>query len=256
MLLLLLLSACASDGSGPDPTAGWPPEKLFQEAKDSIASSNFQQAIKYFETLESRYPYGRYAQQAQLEVAYAYYRQGDQVQAVAAAERFIKLHPNHPNVDYAYYLKGLAVFNDDLGFFGDWTGQDLAERDPKAAAEAFDVFRELITRYPDSKYAADAQARMTYLMNALATYEVRVAEYYMRRGAYLAAVNRAQQAITSYPNAPARERALVLLVKGYAALNMKDLRDDADRVLQKNYPNSKYLSAEYQDGDQPWWRFW
>lgn len=238
-----------------DETLGWSANKLYAEAKDAMADGAYDKAVKYFEKLESRYPYGRYAQQAQLEVAYAYYKQGEAASAVTACDRFIRLHPNHPNVDYAYYLKGLVNFNEDLGYLGYLSNQDLTERDPKAAKESFDAFKDLVTRFPTSKYAEDATLRMKYLVNALASHEVHVAHYYMRRGAYVAAANRAQAALKTYPDAPANEEALFILVKAYDALNMNDLRDDAERVMRKNFPNSPYY-ARGLNRPEPWWKLW
>lgn len=258
--LLALLAALASAGCGllpeeADETIGWSANKLYTEAKEAMADGAWERAIKYFEKLEARYPYGRFAQQAQIEVAYAYYKQGEPASAIAACERFIRLHPNHPNVDYAYYLKGLANFNEDLGILGALGGQDLTERDPKAARDAFDAFKELVTRFPESRYAQDATQRMNYLVNALASHEVHVADFYLRRGAYVAAVNRAQFAVKTYPEAPATERALAILAKGYDALGIPDLRDDALRVLDKNFPNSPWRANPLRP-DTAWWRLW
>jgi len=256
VLLGVLIAACGLLPDPADETKGWSAQKLYSEAKDNLNNRNYETAIKYYEKLESRYPYGRYAQQAQLEIAYAYYKDNEPAQAVTAAERFIKLHPNHPNVDYAYYLKGLANFNGDLGWLGYISGQDLTERDPKAARDAFDAFKDLAARYPDSKYAPDAVQRMNYLVNALASHEVHVARYYMKRGAYVAAANRAQYAIKTYPQAPANEEGLVILVKAYDALNLTDLRNDAERVLMKNFPDSKYLKGDPRRASTPWWQIW
>lgn len=251
-----LVAACGLLPEQTDETKGWSAQKLYAEAKSELSDRNYEKAIKYYEKLESRYPYGRFAQQAQLEIAYAYYKDNEPAQAIAGAERFIKLHPNHPSVDYAYYLKGLANFNDDLGWFGYISGQDLTERDPKAAREAFEAFKDLVTRFPDSKYSPDAIARMNYLVNALAAHEVHVARYYYKRGAYVAAANRAQQALKSYPQATANEEGLVILVKAYDALGMMDLRHDAERVLTRNFPNSKYLKGDPRKADVPWWQIW
>lgn len=238
-----------------DETRGWSAQKLYTEAKNEMGDGNYTKAIKYFETLEARYPYGRFAQQSQLEVAYAYFKDNEPVSAIAACDRFIKLHPNHPNVDYAYYLKGLANFNEDLGLLGAIADQDLSERDPKAARDSFNAFRELVARFPNSKYTPDAAARMSYLINALASNEVHVARYYARRGAHVAAINRAQTALQQYPQAPVTEEALAIMVKSYDALGLNDLRDDTRRVLSKNYPNSKYL-GDSAGKDKPWWRMW
>lgn len=254
LLLGVLLGACGLLPGDEDETKGWSAQKIYSEAKDALNTGNYEQAIKYYEKLESRYPYGRFAQQAQIEIAYAHFKDEEPLKATAAADRFIKLHPNHPNVDYAYYLKGLANFNDDLGWTGYFTGQDMSERDPKAAREAFDAFRDLVVRFPDSRYTPDAIARMNYLLNALAAHEVHVARYYMRRGAYVAAANRAQYAVKTYPQAPATEEGLVILVRAYDALGMKDLRDDAERVMMKNFPNSPYLKGDVRKA--PWWQIW
>ena len=255
LILLVLVAACGSLGDTQDETKGWSAQKLYTEAKTELNDGNYTKAIKYFETLEARYPYGRYAQQSQLEVAYAYFKDKEPVSAIAACDRFIKLHPNHPNVDYAYYLKGLANFNEDLGLMGAIGDQDLSERDPKAAKESFDAFKELVTRFPQSKYAPDAVARMKYLVNTLASHEVHVARYYARRGAYVAAANRAQYVLKEYPQTPATEEALAIMVKSYDALGLNDLRDDAQRVLDKNFPDSKYRGG-YVRNQKPWWRLW
>lgn len=255
LLSLVLLSACGLFPDKDDPTSGWSANRLYSEAKDELNSGNYEQAIKYYETLESRYPYGAYAQQSQIEIAYAYYKQGESASAVAAVDRFVKLHPNHPNVDYALYLKGLVYFNEDQGLFARFSRQDPTERDPKSARDSFDAFRELAQRFPESKYSPDAVARMKYLVNALASSEVHVARYYMKRGAYVAAANRAQYVLQNYPETPAIEEAMFLLVKAYDALGMKDLRDDADRVMRKNFPGSAFLAGT-QGGTTPWWKFW
>ena len=255
VILALLLCACGLIPDGKDETAGWSADKLYAEAKDEIAKSGYASAIKYLEKLEARYPYGRYAQQAQIELAYVYFKEGEHASAIAACDRFIKLHPNHLNVDYIYYLKGLVNFNEDLGLLGKLSRQDLSERDPKAARDSFDAFKELVSRYPDSKYAPDAIERMKYLVNALASHEVHVARYYMKRGAYVAAANRAQYALLNYAQAPAVEEALFVMVKAYDALGMSDLRDDADRVMHKNFPDSAYFKGTPGKKD-PWWMLW
>jgi len=250
-----LLGGCGLLPDVVDETAGWSANKLYSEAKDAMNEGAYDKAIKFFEKLEARFPYGRYAQQAQLEVAYAYFRQQEPASAIAACDRFIRLHPNHPNVDYAYYLKGLTNFNEDLGLLGYISLQDLSERDPKAARDSFDAFKVLVNKYPESKYTPDATARMKYLVNALASHEVHVARYYMKREAYVAAVNRAQTAVKSYPDAPANEEALYIMIKAYDLLGMNDLRDDAERVMRKNFPKSEYYVRGLNTA-LPWWRLW
>jgi outer membrane protein assembly factor BamD len=249
ILALLLVSACATNF---DETKNWGPERIYSAAKEERESKNYQKAIGYYEKLEARYPYGRYAQMAQIESAYVYWKDNEIAQALAACDRFIKMHPDHPNVDYAYYLKGRINFNDDLGILGYISVKDMTERDPRAAQDAFDAFRELVTRFPQSRYALDARARMNYLVNALASAEVNVAEYYLRRGAYVAAVNRAQYALTNYPRAPAIERALTVLVKAYDQMGLDDLRDDANRTLATNFPEKKIVLVHRGK----WWKFW
>ncbi|WP_238259006.1 outer membrane protein assembly factor BamD [Cupriavidus pauculus] len=249
----VMLSACGLLGDQPDETAGWSANKLYSEAKDALDGGDYSRAVKLYEKLEGRYPFGRFAQQAQIDTAYASYKDGETAAALAAVDRFIQLHPSHPNIDYAYYLKGLINFNDNLGWLGRFSGQDLSERDPKAARAAYDAFQTLITRYPDSKYTPDATLRMQYIVNALAQHEVHAARYYYRRGAYLAAVNRAQQALKDYDGAPANEEALYIMVRSYDALGMKDLRDDTARVMERNYPNSDFIKYGARRKDKSWW---
>jgi outer membrane protein assembly factor BamD len=253
--LALSLSGCGLFPEKTDETKDWSASKLYSEARDELSSGNFEKAIQYFEKLESRYPFGTYAQQAQMEVAYAYYRQSDQPQALAAVERFIKLHPNHPNVDYMYYLRGLINFNDKVSFLDFLSRQDPSERDPKAARDAFDSFKQLAERFPNSIYAKDATARLKYLVNAMAQYEVHVAKYYYRRGAYQAAANRAQLAVNDYRDAPAIEEALFIMVRSYDAMGLPDLRDDTERVLKKNFPNSVFFKGG-PERSGPWWKLW
>ena len=252
---LAFLGACAS-GPQDDETAGWSAQRLYGEAKDAMSGKDWAKAVKYFEKLEARYPYGRYAQQAQLEVAYAHWKDGERASAIAAADRFIKLYPNHPLIDYAWYLKGLINFNELSGFLTWLTSPDMSDRDPKAAREAFEAFREVVTRFPGSKYAEDSGARMRYLVNALASHEVHVARYYMRRSAYVAAANRAQYAVQNYPQSPAIEEAIFILMKAYEALGMKELSADSERVMRRNFPNSDYLKPGGPRRDAPWWRIW
>lgn len=254
LALVLSVAACSTtDTEEFDETRSWSAERIYNEAKGELLAGSYKKAAELYQKLEARYPYGKYAQQSQLELAYAYYKDNEVVLALAEVERFIKLYPDHNNLDYALYLKGLINFNEDLGLFGGLANQDMSERDPKAAVESFEAFRELVERYPESRYAGDAYQRMRYLVNALATNEVRVAAYYMRRKAYVAAVNRAQAVVLNYQQTPAVESALVILVKSYDALGLTDLRDDAQRLLALNYPDSELQVA---GRDRKWWQFW
>lgn len=252
----LLVSGCGIfGGKEVDETRGWSVQKLYAEARQELADRNWENAIKYYEKIESRYPFGRFAQQAQIEGAYAQWKNEDPASALATIDRFVKQNPNHPSVDYMYFLRGLINFNDDLGIMGFFSGQDMSERDSKAAAEAFAAFKDLATRFPNSKYTPDAIQRMNYLVNALASSEIHVARYYMKRKAYVAAANRAQYALKTYPSAPANEEGLALMVKAYDELGMTTLRNDAERVLIKNFPDSVYLKGG-PNRDVPWWQIW
>ncbi len=251
----LLLHGCGLLPTESDETQGWSAQKLYGESKDAMSSKSYEKAIKFLEKLEARYPYGRFAQQAQMDIAYAYWKNGERASAIAAADRFIKLYPNHANVDYAYYLKGLVNFNENQGIFSVIDTPDMSERDSKGTREAFEAFKELNTRFPESKYAEDARARMRYLVNSLAQYEVHVARYYMKRGAFVAAANRAQFAVQNYPQAPAVEEAVFIMVKAYDSLGMNDLRDAADRVMRKNFPESRYLTGK-ATRSAAWWKLW
>ena len=250
--LVLALAACGTLDQ-PDETVGWPPDKLYSEARKDLDSRNWTSAIKLLEKLEARYPFGRWAEQAQLQIAYAHYRNNERVLSVAAIDRFIKLHPNHPTLDYAYYMKGVVNFNEQEGLFAALGGQDLAERDLQAARDAFDAFRTLITRFPQSRYVPDAEARMLYLVDSMAAGELAVARYYFRRGAYVAAANRAQGVIRQFPNARSSEEALTILADSYDKLGMPDLRDDTRRVLKQSFPES---SSSKLPAQARWWEFW
>jgi outer membrane protein assembly factor BamD len=255
-----VLAACSSTGEEKfDETRNWSAERLYREGKSELTGGGYKKAIDYYQKLQARYPYGKYAQQAQLELTYALYKDQEPVLALAEADRFVKLYPDNSNVDYAYYLKGLINFNEDLGIFGGISNQDMSERDPKAAVESFEAFRDLVTRFPDSRYTPDAYARMKYLVNALAFNEVHVADYYLRRKAYIAAVNRAQFVVNNYPKTPAVEASLAIMVRAYDAMGLTDLRDDTHRLLTLNFPNSKLTASTASLAgrqERKWWQFW
>jgi len=253
-LMVALVTACGLLPDVKDETAGWSAEKLYGSAHDAMLEGNYTRATKLFESIESRYPYGRYAQQAILEGAYSNWRASEQAAATAACDRFIRTYPNHPNVDYAYYLKGLVYFREDQGLFGYVYELDLAERDPKQMRESFAAFKELVQKYPESRYAEDAAARMRYLTNALGMYEVNVAQYYYNRGAYVAAASRAQAALLNFPNTASNERALDLLAKSYDKLGLVQLAEDSRAILKRTFPTSVYIAGV--PGPKPWWKFW
>jgi len=194
-------------------------------------------------------------QQAQLDLAWAYHRTGERAQAVTTLDRFIKLNPSSPALDYAVYMKGLVNFNEDLGLFGRLASQDISERDQQASRDALLSFKQVVEQFPDSRYAPDAKLRVDYITNTLAVYEVHVARYYYNRGAYVAAANRAQQATVEFQNAPAVEEALYIMTQSYDKLGLIPLRDDAQRVLKQSFPSSRYVAGD-AFGKKAWWELW
>jgi outer membrane protein assembly factor BamD len=257
LLVITILSGCAGSEGQKDDTDIWSETKLYSEAIDKLNSADFAKCGKYFEKLEARFPFGPYSQQAQINGAYCYWKAQETAQALVAIDRFIKLHQGNENLDYAYYLKGLITFNDDLGWLGRFTGQDLSERDPKAAKDAFESFKVVVERFPNSKYAPDALDRMRYIVNSLAEADVIVARFYYQRGAYLAAANRAQLAIRDYDRAPAVEEALYILYKSYEKLGMVELSNDTARVFKLNFPDSPMLQTGMRSKkERKWWQIW
>ena len=257
--MVMLLASCSTTGTVDKEvqiTQGWTVEKLYAEAKDELTKGNYTRAIKLYDILESRFPFGRYAQQSSLDRAYAHYRDNEPKLALEELDRFIKLHPVHPNMDYALYLKGLVLFNEDQSFLSRLASQDWSERDPQANKDAFFVFQDLLKRYPESAYAQDSRERIIKLVQALGGHEMHVARYYMKRGAYLAAVNRAQTIVSEYQNTEYIEEALAIMVAGYDRLGKDDLRDDTFRVLQKNYPQSDYLKTPWVNKESAWYKYW
>jgi len=233
---LIALAACGTLEK--DPTAKWDAERLYKEGHEDLIAGNYKHARENLEKLTSRYPFGRFAQQAQIEIAYTYYKEGETADALDGIDRFLKQNPTHPNVDYVYYLRGLVNFIERPVLIGRLVGYQVSERDPKSLRDSFEAFKELLTRFPDSRYAPDATLRLNYLLNALASHEVVVADYYYRRGAYLAAIARAQAALSQYPGASSQRKALKVLAQSYQALGMTDLQADTERVIKLNYPDS------------------
>lgn len=257
LFLTSSLSGCAifGDPTELDDTKGWQAKRIYQEGALKMADQNYDEALRYFQVLESRFPHGKYATQAQLEIIYAHYKKVDPVSTIAAADRFIKLHPNHRNVDYAYYLKGLSTFN-ERGTFDKLTGQHINDRDPNALRLSFTALKELVERYPKSRYVKDATQRMFYLVNTLAQHEMHVARYYMNRTAYLAAANRAKYVLEYYPNTSAVEDALVTLISAYDYMDLEDLKEDSLRVLKTNYPQNPMITGVIVEDERVWWQFW
>ena len=252
LLAAIVLAGCGAFKGDVDKTAGWSAERLYKEAHSEVSDGNWKEARTHLEALESRYPFGGYAQQALIELAYVNWRDDEPEQALAAIDRFQQQYPNHEGTDYMLYLKGLITFTPPSAAFTKITRQDPSERDPKGLRESYEAFNELIKRYPDSRYTDDAKKRVAWLVNTLADNEVHVAQYYYERHAYLAAVNRAQTVITDFQGVPAAEKALYIMYMSYDKLNMTELRDDAKRVLDKNFPNSKYYKQGLNEPKSAW----
>ncbi|KPF49073.1 competence protein ComL [beta proteobacterium AAP51] len=250
----LLLGGCASTTKeeAPETTA----ERLYKEARDDMEAGSNDRAIKTLERVESLAAGSLLGQQALLDTAYIHWRSGERTEGLAAIDRFIKLNPSSPALDYALYLRGVINFNDNLGLLGNLARQDLSERDQGAARESYQSFKQLVDQFPQSRYSADAKARMNFIINSLARYEVHVARYYFRRGAYVAAAARAQQAVTDFQQSPAVEEALHIMMQSYDKLQLTGLRDSAEEVLRKNFPDSAFLGLGTALAPKPWWRFW
>ena len=236
--MLLITSGCSLLPEQIDETRDWSANQLYSKAKQELNDENYEKAIDYFEKLEARYPFGTFAQQAQLEIAYAYYKFEEPDLAIAAADRFIKIYPRHPNVDYAMYIKGLTNYNRGRTFIDRYLPQNPAERDTFSMRQAYDDFSQLVQQFPYSKYTHDAAQRMVYLRNNMAEYEIHVADYYMRRSAYVAAANRGKYVVENYQRTPAVEQALVVMVRAYRKLGLDELANNSMRVLKLNYPDS------------------
>lgn len=234
ILLGLTLSGCTTSPDDQDETKNWSAEKLHKEGKDALDATDYETAIEMFETLEAKYPFGQFAEQAQLDTAYAYYKFGELDSAISAADRFIKLHPRHTHVDYAYYIRGIASESKKINALDAILPQDPSLRDSASTQKAYDYFADLVKKFPNSRYAPDATKRMGHLRNSVATHEIHVANYYVDRGAYIAAVNRAKYVIENFPQTPASREALQIIVDCYKKLGMNDLAKDAQRVQQLN----------------------
>ncbi|MBP7665659.1 MAG: outer membrane protein assembly factor BamD [Burkholderiaceae bacterium] len=253
VLALSVLAGCSSTPKDDDRSSV---EKLYADAKDDLASGSYDLAVKQLERVEGRAAGTLLAQQAMLDLAYAKWRLNERVEAITTLDRFIKLHPSSPALDYALYLKGVVNFNETMGFLSNVSRQDLSERDQQASRDSYQAFEQLVQAFPESKYSDDARARMGYIVNSLAEYELHVARYYFRRQAFLAAANRAQLAVREYPQTPAVEEALYIMAASYDKLGLEQLRADAERVLIKNYPNTRYIKNGVRVPERAWWQFW
>lgn len=231
-LCMLALVGCSSAPKTPQLSE----RQFYEDAQDAIESNNMTLAIERLQGLESRYPFGRYASQAKLDLIYCYYRSLDYEAAAATAERFINTNPDHSQLDYAYYMKGLASYSVDRGILERFIPSDFTERDMGPARESFEDFNRLINQFPNSIYASDARQRMVYLRNLLAAYELHAAEFYMRRGAFAAAANRGRYVVENFDTSPSVPNALVIMAEAYTELDLMDLRDSSVEMLKYNFP--------------------
>ena len=246
---ILLLIACfiivSSASTSDDKTQNWNADKLYGEAKSELEIGNYENALSLYQKLETRYPFGAYAQQAQIETAYTHWKNSDSASAIASLNRYKKLYPNQTGIAYALYLEGLINFNDKKTLFSSITGEDMAERDAVAGKAAFQSFKKLVTLYPKSKYTPDALKRMRFLINVLAENEIHVARFYLRRGAFVASLNRCKTVLEKFQETPTVEEALAIMVIAYRKLNLLELSKDSSRVLVKNFPDSPYITNVY-----------
>jgi len=251
-LLLMSVSGCKKDKEVEE---GRPASEMYEDAKRSLNGQNWSRAISEYQRLSTRYPFGRYTEQAQLELAYAYHKGGRPEAALSTADRFIRTYPSHPNVDYAYYLRGLTNYDQRVGFMERMMPSRVRDRDQTAARESFRDFDELIRRFPDSRYAPDARQRMVFLRNNLSFYELDVARYYLRRKAYVAAAGRARYAIETYPGSPEMANALEILHISYTEMGLPELAEDTMKVMALNFPDHPYVTGE-SDKDGFFRRLW
>ena len=234
-----LLVGCASKEK--NEFAGWSVDKLYTEGRDQMNAGDYTRSALLLEATIAQYPFSVQATQAQLELPYVYWKDESRLKALAAADRFITLNGSHPQLDYMYYLKGIINYNNNTGFIKTLLTRDVGSNasDPSAATEAFNAFKTLVTKFPESRYAPDARKRMVQLVNTLSQQQLRIAEYYYDRGAYLAAINRAQGILKNFDGTISTENALIIMMQSYDKLGMNDLRDDTRKVLLTNFPNSK-----------------
>jgi len=257
LILTLLLSGCFFFGDPVefDETTGQSPQWILTRGEAYASNRDWPEAIKVLEKGEQRYPNSKLAPQFKLDLAFAYYKFSQDAQAIAMLDKFIRLYPNHPTVDYAYYLKGVVLFV-DRNLFDKFTFQDISDRDVNSLKASFNAFKLLIERYPDSKYYDDAVIRMTYLMNKMAEHQIHVARYYMKRKAYVAALNRSQYVLEEFPQTIHQEEAIIIIISAYEFLGIKDLQKDTEKILKLNYPDSKYHTKDLQAQKKDWWNIW
>jgi outer membrane protein assembly factor BamD len=256
ILTLFIISCSDSDDPVREETKGWTVQKLYAEASSELANHNYTRSAKLYRVLESTYPYGVYAQQGLLDLAYAYYQDDKPELALPTVDQFITTYPTNVNMDYALYLKGYINYKNDNGLMSRFSGQDLSERDPRSVLEAYKAFTTLVSTYPNSKYTPDAKDKINRLINALSRGEIYRSRYYMSIKAYLAAISRSQSVITNYPNTSYVEEALAIQIVADRNLGQQTLSTNTQKVLALNFPKSKYLTKPWKYNNMPWYAFW
>lgn len=254
LLAFTFLAACSSKKIDENLSE----RELYEQVQQDLDKKRYSASIRKLRALESRFPFGRFAEQAQLELIYANYQYRDYDALEAAADRFVRLHPQHPNVDYAYYMKGLAAFDQDRSFLARFLPLDMTQRDPGATKDSYSEFAKLINRFPDSQYAPDAKQRMIYARNLLADYEVHAARYYIKRQAHMAALNRGRYIVENFQETAAVPDGLAIMVQSYQTLGLDDLANDSLAVLKLNYPEHPSLvngqfNAQYKEPSSRRW---
>ena len=249
ILLIMTFSGCSSLGSifeEKDPTVGLTASQLYAQGKEFLDAADFNNAIKLFEILEARYPFGKYSTQAMLDISYAYYASNQKDEAIIEINRFIRLYPNHPNVSYAYYLRALSNFDKDANIISRFFGHDPSRYDVTDLKNSFNDFTTVVNRFPDSKYADDSINRLRYIKNQIARNELYIAKYYDKRSANIAAIERVKYMLENYGGTPSSEEGLIILVKNYNELKLYDLAYDSARVLKKNFPDYRIIKKDRQ----------
>lgn len=237
IILIVIITASGCAGLREDPTRNWSASQLYSEAKAALNGGDYTTAVEYYEILEARFPFGRFAQQAQIEIPYAYYKAGETEAALAAVDRFVQLNPRHPNLDYAYYLRGLVNYDQNTGFLSRFFPMDPSEMDTEPLQQSFQDFGRLVNEFPDSRYSEDARERMIYIRNALAAHELRVAQFYVERKAWVAASQRARYVVERYQGANVMPQALAILYQSYTALELDEHAANTMAVLELNFPD-------------------
>jgi outer membrane protein assembly factor BamD len=251
MLLVVLAAGCNRDKKQDDAEV-LPVEQMYSTAKEALVDNNLAKATKYYQRLIARFPFGPYTEQATMELAYTQYKSDKREDAYSTINRFIKTYPTQKHVDYAYYLRGIINFDREKGFLDRYANQDMTKRDQGSTLQSFEDFNELVSKFPDSRYAPDSRLRMIYLRDNIARASLHVAEYYLSRGAYVAAINRSREIIEKYQRTPAAADALAIMTISYKSLGQDKLADDTERVLKLNYPDHPYLTGHWPESNH-WW---